>query len=85
MIPVEWREDNRNVVVVQIGQIEGVAHFIALELGEACLVYNRIDLITWNELYECRQEGGEGAGSKWVVGFRWSGDTKGRRAGGKRP
>ena len=52
MIRVEWREDNRNVVVVQIGQIEGVAHLIALEPGKVWLVNNRIDLMTWNELYE---------------------------------
>ena len=43
MIWVEWREDNRNVIVVQIGQIEGVAHLIALELVKVWLVNNRIN------------------------------------------
>ena len=52
MIRVEWREDNRNVVVVQIGQIEGVAHLIAVEPGKVWLGHNRIDVMTWNELYE---------------------------------
>ena len=52
MIPVKWREDNRNVVVVQIGQIEGVAYLIALEPSKVWLGNNRIDLMTWNELYE---------------------------------
>ena len=52
MIWLEWREDNRNVVVVQIAQIEEVAHSIALELGKAWLENNRIYLMTSNEVYE---------------------------------
>ena len=52
MIRVKWREDNRDVMVVQIGQIEGLAHIIARELGKVWLVNKRIYLMTWYQLYE---------------------------------
>jgi len=37
--------------MVRIADIEGMAHVIPLEKGKLWLVNNRIDLITWNELY----------------------------------
>ena len=52
LIWLEWREDNKNEVVVGMGQIEEVAHVIALEPRKVWLVNNRIDLMTWNELYK---------------------------------
>ena len=52
MIRVQWPEDNSNVVVVQIEQLEGVALLIALEPSKGWLVNQRIDLMTWNELYK---------------------------------
>ena len=38
--------------VVMIAQIEGMAHLIPLEPGESWLVNNRIDLETWNTIYD---------------------------------
>jgi len=39
-------------MVVSIAKIEGMAHLILLELGESWLVNNRIDLETWNTIYD---------------------------------
>jgi len=39
-------------VVVGIAKIEGIAHLIPVELGESWLVNNRIDLETWNLMYD---------------------------------
>ena len=38
-------------VIVCIVNIEGLAHLISLELGSSWLVNNRIDVETWNVLY----------------------------------
>ena len=39
-------------MVVSIAKIEGMAHLIPLEPRESWLVNNRIDLETWNEIYD---------------------------------
>ena len=39
-------------VVVLISKIEGIAHLIPLEPKRTWLVNNRIDLETWNMLYD---------------------------------
>jgi len=52
MIRMEWREDDKNVHIVVIKEVEGMVHLILLEPGKVWLVNNRIDFITWNELYE---------------------------------
>ncbi|KAF8440641.1 hypothetical protein BGX38DRAFT_1205503 [Terfezia claveryi] len=51
MLRVGWggREES---VVVQIAKVEGMAHLIPLEPGESWLVNNRIDLETWDALYD---------------------------------
>jgi len=38
-------------LVVRIAQVEGMAHLIPLEPGESWLVNNRIDLQSWNNIY----------------------------------
>ena len=45
MIWMEWREDDKNVCIVGIKEVEGMAHLIPLELGKVWLVNNRIDLL----------------------------------------
>jgi len=42
-----WEES----IVVPIAKVEGMAHLIPLELEESWLVNNRIDLETWDVLY----------------------------------
>jgi len=51
MLRVGWppKEEGK---VVKIAQIEGMAHLIPLEPGESWLVNNRIDLETWNTIYD---------------------------------
>ena len=39
-------------VIVRIANIEGLAHLIPLEPGQSWLVNNRIDVETWNVLYD---------------------------------
>jgi len=39
-------------VVVGIAKIEGIAHLIPMEPRESWLVNNRIDLETWNLVYD---------------------------------
>ena len=39
-------------VVIPIAKIEGIAHLIRLEPGQSWLVNNRIDVETWNMLYD---------------------------------
>jgi hypothetical protein len=39
-------------MVVPIAKIEGMAHLIPLEPGESWLVNNRVDLETWNTIYD---------------------------------
>jgi len=46
MIRMERREEGKDMYVVCIGDIEGIAHFIPLEEGRLWLVNNRIDLST---------------------------------------
>jgi len=46
IIRMEWREDDKNVCIVEIKELEGMAHLIPLELGKVWLVNNRIDFIT---------------------------------------
>ena len=50
MLRVGWPTRN-NSVVVKIAQIEGMAHLIPLEPGTSWLGNNRIDLETWNTMY----------------------------------
>ncbi|KAF8432902.1 hypothetical protein BGX38DRAFT_1276397 [Terfezia claveryi] len=51
MIWVELREEWKRTHMIQIADIEGMAHLIPLETGKTWLVNNRIDLNTWNKLY----------------------------------
>ncbi|RPB21015.1 hypothetical protein L211DRAFT_851758 [Terfezia boudieri ATCC MYA-4762] len=51
MVRVGWPL-NGGGIIVKISQIEGIAHLIPLELGESWLVNNRIDLETWNMVYD---------------------------------
>ena len=39
-------------VIVSIAKIEGIAHLIPLEPEKSWLVNNRIDIETWNMLYD---------------------------------
>ena len=39
-------------LVVPIAKIEGFAHLILLKPGESWLVNNRVDLETWNAIYD---------------------------------
>jgi len=39
-------------LIVPIAKIEGIAHLIPLEPEESWLVNNRIDLETWNAIYD---------------------------------
>jgi len=50
MLCVGWPTPDMGTVV-RIGQIEGMAHLIPLESNESWLVNNRIDLETWNTMY----------------------------------
>ena len=50
MIRMKRREEGKRTHVVQIADIEGMAHVISLEKGKLWLVNNRIYLRTWNEL-----------------------------------
>jgi len=51
MLSVGWgtREES---VVVSIAKIEDMAQLIPLDPGETWLVNNRIDLETWDSLYD---------------------------------
>jgi len=51
MLRVGWLTPDVGTVV-RIGQIEGMAHLILLEPNESWLVNNRIDLETWNTMYD---------------------------------
>ena len=51
ILRVGWPAKEENEVV-RIAQIEGMAHLISLEAGESWLVNNRIDLETWNTIYD---------------------------------
>jgi len=51
MLRVGWVTPDVGTVV-RIRQIEGMAHLIPLEPNESWLVNNRIDLETWNTMYD---------------------------------
>jgi len=51
MLRVGWPTPDVGTVV-RIGQIEGMAHLIPLEPNKSWLVNNRIDLETWNTMYD---------------------------------
>jgi hypothetical protein len=52
MIRIEWMEGSRGIHFIRTTDMEGMAHLIPLEKDKVWLVNNRIDFITWNELYE---------------------------------
>jgi hypothetical protein len=52
MIRMEWMEGSRGIHFIRTTDMEGMAHLIPLEKDKVWLVNNRIDFITWNELYE---------------------------------
>jgi len=51
MLRVGWSTQEESIVV-PIAKVEGMAHLIPLEPGESWLVNNRIDLETWDALYD---------------------------------
>ena len=50
MVRVEKRVDGFGIHIIRIGDIEGIAHVIALDPERLWLVNNSIDFNTWNEL-----------------------------------
>jgi len=52
MVRMECRNTGKELRIVQIGDIEGMAHLIGVKRDRVWLVNNRIDLNTWNELYD---------------------------------
>ena len=52
MIRMEAPQGKPNTHVIRVTDIEGMAHVIELEKDKLWLVNNRIDLNTWNELYD---------------------------------
>ena len=50
MLRVGWGTTNDSAVV-KIAQIDGMAHLIPLQPDASWLVNNRIDLETWNTMY----------------------------------
>ena len=51
LVTVQQREDAREFTIVDVGTILGLAHLIP-EADRRWLVNNRIDLRTFNEIYE---------------------------------
>jgi len=51
MLPVGW-STWEEMIVVLIVKVERMAHLIPLKPGERWLVNNRIDLETWDALYD---------------------------------
>jgi hypothetical protein len=51
MVRVGWPTAEQSLVV-RIAEVEGMAHLIPLEPGESWLVNNRIDLHSWNNIYD---------------------------------
>jgi len=51
MLHVGWPTPDVGTVV-RIGQIQCMAHLIPLEPNESWLVNNRMDLETWNTIYD---------------------------------
>ena len=51
MLRVGWPTSDVGTVL-RIGEIEGMVHLIPLEPNESWLVHNRIDLETWNMMYD---------------------------------
>jgi len=52
MVRMECRNTGKELRIMQIGDIEGMAYLIGLKRDRVWLVNNRIDLNTWNELYD---------------------------------
>ena len=52
MIRMEAPQGKPNTHVICVTDIEGIAYVIELEKDKLWLVNNRIDLNTWNELYD---------------------------------
>ncbi|KAF8434266.1 hypothetical protein BGX38DRAFT_1275618 [Terfezia claveryi] len=52
MVPMEYGNAGRKLQIVWIGDIEGMAHLIGLKEDSVWLVNNRIDINTWNKLYD---------------------------------
>ena len=50
LVTVQQREDAREVTIVDVGMILGLAHLIP-EADRCWLINNRIDLKTFNEIY----------------------------------
>jgi len=51
IVRIEWPMVEQSLVV-RIAQVEGMAYLIPLEPGESWLVNNRIDLQSWNNIYD---------------------------------
>lgn len=51
MLRIGWGT-SEETMVVPIGKVEGMAHLIPLDPGVSWLVNNRIDLETWDSLYD---------------------------------
>ena len=51
MVRIGWPTVEQSLVV-RMAQVEGMAHLIPLEPGESCLVNNRIDHQSWNNVYD---------------------------------
>jgi len=52
MVPIERGKAGRRLNVVQIAAVEGMAHLIGVKQDSIWLINNRIDLNTWNEVYD---------------------------------
>ncbi|KAF8427092.1 hypothetical protein BGX38DRAFT_1278843 [Terfezia claveryi] len=52
MVRMERGNTERKLHIVRIGDIEGMAHLIGLKEDSVWLMNNRIDMNTWNELYD---------------------------------
>ncbi|KAF8459684.1 hypothetical protein BDZ91DRAFT_785668 [Kalaharituber pfeilii] len=52
IVRVENRGEDKSDRVVNVSDIEGIAHLIELEPGRCWIVNSRIDLTTWNQLYD---------------------------------
>jgi len=52
MVRMERGNVGRRLNVVQIADVEAMAHLIGVKQDSVWLVNNRIDLNTWNELYD---------------------------------
>jgi len=49
---MEWIDGERGIHFIKISDMDGTRHLIPLKIDKVWLVNNRIDLNTWNELYE---------------------------------